>query len=136
MGNTCTSNQIIEKFPYLCSNIPSSPELICYVRPSTNYSDFLKRHKYLRNRLLVPRNEEMRLKRSLSKCFFGYQSLVEKHSVSSKIMSNIFFYFFFCSLCWCDHWFTNCITSMQMLCNQHCYIHAAMEEGGLARCKT
>jgi hypothetical protein len=43
----------------MCSNIPASPaygvyisQLICYARASSNYSDFLKRHLYLRNRLL------------------------------------------------------------------------------------
>ena len=43
----------------MCSNIPASPaygvyisQLIRYARASSNYSDFLKRHLYLRNRLL------------------------------------------------------------------------------------
>jgi hypothetical protein len=43
----------------ICSNIPASPaygvyisQLIRYTRASSNYSDFLKRHLYLRNRLL------------------------------------------------------------------------------------
>jgi hypothetical protein len=43
----------------LCSNIPASPaydvyisQLIRYARASSNYSDFLKRHLYLRNMLL------------------------------------------------------------------------------------
>jgi hypothetical protein len=43
----------------ICSNIPASPaygvyisQLICYARASSNYSDFLKRHLHLRNRLL------------------------------------------------------------------------------------
>ena len=46
-------------FPNMCSNIPSSPaygvyisQLIRYARASSNYSDFLKRHLHLRNRLL------------------------------------------------------------------------------------
>ena len=46
-------------FPKMCSNIPASPadgvyisQLIRYARTSSNYSDFLKRHIYLRNRLL------------------------------------------------------------------------------------
>ena len=49
----------IINFPSMCSNIPASPaygvyisQLIHYVRVSSNYSDFLKRHFYLRNRLL------------------------------------------------------------------------------------
>ena len=43
----------------MCSNIPASPaydvyisQLIRYARVSSNYSDFLKRHLHLRNRLL------------------------------------------------------------------------------------
>ena len=85
----------IINFPYLCSNIPSSPaygvyisQLIRYARASTNYSDFLERHKHLRNRLLNQGYEEKRLKRSLTKFIFRYQSLVEKYSVSSKTMTN------------------------------------------------
>jgi hypothetical protein len=46
-------------FPNMCSNIPASPaygvyisQLIRYSRDSSNYSDFLKRHLHLRNRLL------------------------------------------------------------------------------------
>jgi hypothetical protein len=49
----------IINFPYMCSNIPASPaygvnisQSIRYARASSNYSDFLKRHLYLRNRLL------------------------------------------------------------------------------------
>jgi hypothetical protein len=44
---------------FMCSNIPASPaygvyisQLIRYARASSNYSDFLKRHLHLRNRLL------------------------------------------------------------------------------------
>ena len=65
-------NYNIINFPYLCSNIPSSPaygvyisQLIHYARASTNYSDFLDRHKYLRNRLLNHGYDEMRLKISV-----------------------------------------------------------------------
>ena len=49
----------IINFPNMCSNIPASPaydvyisQLIRYARASRNYSDFLKRHLHLRNRLL------------------------------------------------------------------------------------
>jgi hypothetical protein len=49
----------IINFPNMCSNIPASPaygiyisQLIRYARASSNYSDFLKRHFHLRNRLL------------------------------------------------------------------------------------
>jgi len=81
----------IINFPYLCSNIPTSPaygvyisQLIRYARACTNYSDFLESHRHLRNRLLDQEFEAVRLKRSLAKFFFKYQSLVEKYSVSSK----------------------------------------------------
>ena len=47
----------IINFPNMCSNIPASPaygfyisQLIRYAWVSSNYSDFLKRHLYLRNR--------------------------------------------------------------------------------------
>ena len=89
----------IINFPYLCSNISTSPaygvyisQLIRYARACTNYSDFLERHRHLRNRLLDQEYEEVRLKRSLAKFFFKYQSLVEKYSVSSKtIIEDCFF---------------------------------------------
>ena len=92
----------IINFPYMCSNIPSSPaygvyisQLIRYARASTNYCDFLERHTYLRNRLLDQGYEELRLKRSLTKFFFRYQPLVEKYSVSSKTMvSDLFMQLF------------------------------------------
>ena len=49
----------IINFPNMCSNIPSSPaygvyisQLIRYARASSNYSEFMKRHLHLRNRLL------------------------------------------------------------------------------------
>ena len=49
----------IINFKNMCSNIPASPaygvyisQLIRYARASSNYSDFLKRHLHLRNRLL------------------------------------------------------------------------------------
>ena len=49
----------IINFTNMCSNIPASPaygvyisQLIRYAWASSNYSDFLKRHLHLRNRLL------------------------------------------------------------------------------------
>ena len=49
----------IINFPNMCSNISASPaydayisQLILYARASSNYSDFLKCHLHLRNRLL------------------------------------------------------------------------------------
>jgi hypothetical protein len=51
----------IINFPNMCSNIPASPaygvyisQLICYRRASSNYSDFQKRHLYLRKQATGP----------------------------------------------------------------------------------
>jgi hypothetical protein len=84
----------------LCSNIPASPaygvyisQLIRYARASSNYSDFLKRHLHLRNRLLDQAYKKIRLIRSLKKFIFRYQYLVEIYSVSAeKIISDAFSY--------------------------------------------
>jgi hypothetical protein len=85
----------IINFPNMCSNIPVSPaygvyilQLICYARASSNYSDLLKRHLPLRNRLLVQGYEKIRLIRSLKKFIFRYQDLVEIYSVSAETMIN------------------------------------------------
>ena len=60
----------------MCSTIPASPaygiyisQLIRYARASSNYSDFLKRHLYLRNRLLDQGYKKIRLIRSLKKVY-------------------------------------------------------------------
>ena len=87
-------------FPNMCNNIPASPaygvcisQLIRYARASGNYSDFLKRHLHLRNRLLDQGYKKIRLIRSLKKFIFRYQYLVEIYSVSSeKIISDAFSY--------------------------------------------
>ena len=90
----------IINFPNMCSNIPASPaygvyisQLIRYARASSNYSDFLKRHLHLRNRLLDQGYKKIRLIRSLKKFIFRYQDLVEIYSVSAeKIISDAFSY--------------------------------------------
>ena len=87
-------------FPNMCSNIPASPaygvyisQLIRYARASNNYSDFLKCHLHLRNRLLDQGYKKIRLIRSLKKFIFRYQYLVEIYSVSAeKIISDAFSY--------------------------------------------
>ena len=62
-------------------------------RASSNYSDFLKRHLHLRNRLLDKGYKKIRLIRSLKKFIFRYQYLVEIYSVSAeKIISDAFSY--------------------------------------------
>ena len=60
----------------MCSNIPAYPaygayisQLIRYARASSNYSDFLKRHLYLRNRLLDQGYKKIRLIRSLKSLY-------------------------------------------------------------------
>ena len=90
----------IINFPNMCSNIPSSPaygvyisQLIRYARASGNYSEFLKRHLHLRNRLLDQGYKQIRLIRSLKKFIFRYQDLVEIYSVSAeKIINDGFSY--------------------------------------------
>ena len=90
----------IINFPNMCSNIPASPaygvyisQLIRYARASSNYSDFLKRHLHLRNRLLDQGYKKIRLIRSLTKFIFRYQDLVEIYSVSAeKIINDGFSY--------------------------------------------
>ena len=86
----------------MCSNIPASPaygvyisQLIRYARASSssNYSDFLKRHLHLRNRLLDQDYKKIRLIRSLKKFIFRYEDLVEIYSVSAeKIINDGFSY--------------------------------------------
>ena len=63
----------------MCSNIPAS-------------SDFLKRHLYLRNRLLDQGYKKIRLIRSLKKFIFRYKDLVEIYSVSAETMVNMDFH--------------------------------------------
>jgi hypothetical protein len=79
----------------MCSNIPASPaygvyisRLIRYAKASSNYSDFLKRHLYLRNSLLDKVYSKIRLIRSLKKFIFRYQDLVEIYSVSAETIIN------------------------------------------------
>ena len=85
----------IINFPNMCSNIPASPaygvyisQLIRCARASSNYSDFLKRHLHLRNRLLDQGYEKIRLIRSLKRFIFRYQDLVEIYSVSAEKIIN------------------------------------------------
>ena len=63
-------------------------QLLRYARASSNYSDFLKRHLHLRNRLLDQGYKKIRLIRSLKKFTFRYQDLVEIYSVSAETMIN------------------------------------------------
>ena len=68
-------------------------QLTRYARATSNYSDFLKRHLHLRNRLLDQGYTMIRLIRSLKKFIFRYKDLVEIYSVSAeKIISDGFSY--------------------------------------------
>ena len=85
----------IINFPNMFSNIPASPaygvcisQLIRYARASSNYSDFLKRHLHLRNRLLDQGYKKIRLIPSLKKFIFRYQDLIEKYYVSAEMIIN------------------------------------------------
>jgi hypothetical protein len=86
----------IINFPNMYSNITAFSaygvyisQLIRYARTSSNYSDFLKRHLYLKNRLLDQGYKQIRLIRSLKKFIFRYQDLVEKYSVSAETIINV-----------------------------------------------
>jgi hypothetical protein len=85
----------IINFPNMCINIPASPaygvyisQLIRYARARSNYSDFLKRHLHLRNRLLDQGYKKIRLIRSLKQFIFRYQDLLEIYSVSAETIIN------------------------------------------------
>ena len=90
----------IINFPNMCSNIPASPaygvyisQFIRYARASSNYSNFLKRHLHLRNRLLDQGYEKIRLIRSLKKFIFRYQDFVAIYSVAAgKFINDGFSY--------------------------------------------
>jgi hypothetical protein len=66
-------------------------QCIRYSRASSNYSDFLKHHLHLRNRLLDQGYDKIRLIRSLKKFILRYQDIVELYSVSAEtIISDAF----------------------------------------------
>jgi hypothetical protein len=76
----------------MCSNIPASPaygvyisQLIRYAKASSNYSDFLKRHLHLRNRLLDQGYKQIRLIRSLKKFMNSEQSYKGKVKIHKCI---------------------------------------------------
>jgi hypothetical protein len=85
----------IINFPNMCSNIPASPAYVVYIsqfiryaRASSNFSDILKRHLDLRNRLLDHGYEKIRLIRSFKKFIFRCQDLLEIYSVSAERIIN------------------------------------------------
>ena len=79
----------IINFQNMCSNISASPaygvyisQLIRYARASSNYSDFLKRHLYLRSRLLDQGYKTIRLIRSLKKVYIPIPRSCRKNILS------------------------------------------------------
>ena len=84
----------IINFPNMCSNIPASPaygvyisQLIRYARASGNYSDFLKRHFNLRNRLLSMRRSCPNRLEFKNECYSTVnQSISKKTSIFALIL--------------------------------------------------
>ena len=80
----------------VCHNLESETQVLMVMGTDcitlyivdVNLTDFLKRHLYLRNRLLEQGYKKIRLIRSLKKFIFRYQDLVEKYSVSAETIIN------------------------------------------------
>ena len=75
----------IVSFPFLSSNILSSPfygayilQLIRYARCCSHYDDFRYRHKCLFDRLLSQGYIALRLEKSFKKFYGRYQDLIQK----------------------------------------------------------
>ena len=88
----------IVNFPFLCSNIPSSPaygvyvsQLIRYARASNQYGSFLSRGVLLTNKLLTQGYLKPRLIKVIKKFYGRHHCLINKYGVSvSKLISDIF----------------------------------------------
>ena len=83
----------IVNFPFLSSNIPSSPsycvyisQLIRYARCCSYYDDFGYRHKLLVDRLLSQGHEVKCLRSSFKKFYGRYPDLIGKYQRSVKDM--------------------------------------------------
>ena len=83
----------IVNFPFLLSNIRSSPsygvyisQLIRYARCCSYYDDFGYRHKLLVDRLLSQGYEVKRLRNSFKKLYGRYPDLIGKYQRSVKDM--------------------------------------------------
>ncbi len=79
----------IVNFPFLSSNIPSSPsygvytsQLIRMARGCSQYSDFSARHKTLVERLLSQGYKSNRLSNTFKKFYDRYNDLIGKYNVS------------------------------------------------------
>ena len=87
----------IVNFPYLCSNIPSSPaygvyvsQLIRYASACSAYDQFLNRDRLLRDKLLQG-FQQSRLKAAFRKFYCRYNNLVYQYDLSlSQILSDVF----------------------------------------------
>ena len=80
-------------FPFLLSNIPSSPsygvyisQLIRYARCCSYYDDFGYHHKLLVDRLLSQADEVKHLRNSFKKLYGRYPDLIGKYQRSVKDM--------------------------------------------------
>ena len=87
----------ITNFPFLSSNIPTSPaygvfisQLIRYVRACSSYGCFILRATRLSNKLLEQGYVKERLKSSLKKFYGWYGDLIKQYEVSlSKMLNDI-----------------------------------------------
>ena len=92
----------ITNFPFLSSNIPTSPaygvfisQLIRYARACSSYGCFILRATRLSNKLLEQGYVKERLKSSLRKFYGRYGDLIEQYEVSLSQMLN--------DILWTDH---------------------------------
>ena len=88
----------VVNFPYLCSNIPSSPaygvyvsQLIRYARACSAYDQFLNRGKLLTDKLLLQGFQQSRLKTVFRKFYGRYNKLVYQYDLPlSQMLSDVF----------------------------------------------
>ena len=92
----------ITNFPFLSSNIPTSPaygvfisQLIRYARACSSYGCFILRATRLSNKLLEQGYVKERLKSSLRKFYGRYGDLIKQYEVSLSQMLN--------DILWLDH---------------------------------
>ena len=78
----------IVNFPYLCSNIPSSPaysvyvsQLIRYARACSAYDQFLNRGKLLTDKLLLQGFQQSRLMAAFRKFYGRYNNLIHQYDL-------------------------------------------------------
>ena len=88
-------NFYITNFPFLSSNIPSSPaygvfisQLIRYARACSSYECFILRARWLSSKLLKQGYLAERLKLSLRKFYGRYGDLIQQYEVSLSRMLN------------------------------------------------